>query len=77
VILTLYIQEKQKRKAAAIKRAKNGKDKSKAKDGEEVDKDMIRKFVHGVKRSVTNKISHAGVEHLNYKVTRVETLVSL
>lgn len=35
-------QEKQKRKAAAIKRAKNGKDKSKAKDGEEIDKDLIR-----------------------------------
>ncbi|KAI5448963.1 rRNA biogenesis protein rrp5 [Naganishia albida] len=35
-------EEKKKRKAAALKRAKNGKDKPKTKDGEEVDKDMIR-----------------------------------
>jgi hypothetical protein len=37
------VQEKKKRKAAALKRAKNGKDKPKTKDGEEIDKDMIRK----------------------------------
>lgn len=44
VTSTLFIQEKKNRRAAAIKRAKNGKDKSKAKDGEEVDKDMIREL---------------------------------
>lgn len=37
------VQEKKKRKAAALKRAKNSKDKPKTKDGEEIDKDMIRK----------------------------------
>lgn len=48
----LVFQERNKRKAAAIKRAKN-KDKPKAKDGEEIDKDLIRKYSSCIRVEIT------------------------